>query len=223
MPCCRDVILPRHPCFPLQQSSRGHAVSASTSCPATSTLLRAACGSPAGTLLTHGLARNQSHHRRLALDSQSLDWQRMWLPKIDCVRCCEPRRQPMSNWTSLVRMEKAAAASGWKGKRLNGKHNKNCQLWEEGRWHDITGRRRKWEDKMWHQMRWHEVTLNKMRWVDNGWDEARWDEMRWDQMTWNKGQPMKKDGKDPTFKRHGTGMTSQEIVAVKHRRLRCHL
>ena len=132
------------------------------------------------------------------------------------------RRQSMSNWTSLVRMEKAAAASGWKGKRLNGKRNKSCQLWEEGRWHDITGRR-KWEDKMWHQMRWHEVTLNKMRWVDNGWDEARWDEMRWDQMTWNKGQPMKKDGKDPTFKRHGTGMTSQEIVAVKHRRLRCHL
>ena len=132
------------------------------------------------------------------------------------------RRQSMSNWTSLVRMEKAAAASGWKGKRLNGKRNKSCQLWEEGRWHGITGRR-KWEDKMWHQMRWHEVTLNKMRWVDNGWDEARWDEMRWDQMTWNKGQPMKKDGKDPTFKRHGTGMTSQEIVAVKHRRLRCHL
>ena len=132
------------------------------------------------------------------------------------------RRQSMSNWTSLVRMEKAAAASGWKGKRLNGKRNKSCQLWEEGRWHGITGRR-KWEDKMWHQMRWHEVTLNKMRWVDNGWDEARWDEMRWAQMTWNKGQPMKKDGKDPTFKRHGTGMTSQEIVAVKHRRLRCHL
>ena len=29
--------------------------------------------------------------------------------------------------------------------------------------------------------------------------------------------------KDPTVKRHGTGMTSQEIVAAKRRRLACHL
>ena len=136
------------------------------------------------------------------------------------------RRQSMSNWTSLVRMEKAAAASGWKGKRLNGKRNKSCQLWEEGRWHDITEGNEKircdirWDDMRWHWIRWDELTMAEMRR-----DEMRCDEIRWPETRVNPWKKMAKiqHSKDmaPEWQVKRLLLWSTEGFAVTYRHTLC--
>ena len=83
-------------------------------------------------------------------------------------------------------------------------------------------------------MRWDE-----MRWGEKNWEDMRWNGLRWDGMTQTRlpdcsengmqwaiakrsCDAMRSDemGKCPTLKRHGVRLTSREMVAVKHKRLR---
>jgi hypothetical protein len=105
------------------------------------------------------------------------------------------------------------------------RRDEKAQLtWEEMRtvviscWEELRKGEKTWDgmrrdevkktEKTWDEMSWGEMGCHRLRWL---WDAIRnfQEKMRWDEMKCKKIQHSK---------RHGTGMTSQEIVAAKHRR-----
>ena len=95
---------------------------------------------------------------------------------------------------------------------------------EKTRRHEMTWGHRRGDVRRWKTLRRHDT--NEMRWDEMGWDDTDYGDngMQW--AISKRSCDAMRSGEmreDPTLKRDGTRMKSQEIVAAKHRRLACTL
>ena len=115
-------------------------------------------------------------------------------------------REEMQKAQATWEVEMRPAVSSWEELR-KGENTRDVR-WDDVKnienTHDMITR--------WHEMRWGEMRWDDTDFGDNG--------MQW-AMSKRSCDVMRSDEtrKDPTFKRNGIRLTSQEIVAAKHRRL----
>ena len=125
-------------------------------------------------------------------------------------KSCENLRKPEISWGEMRRDEKS---SGDMRREEN-----SCdqpRRAEQGR-----------EELRWDKMRWKKLTRREMRWVEMRWDDTDCGDngMAW-AISKRSCDAMRSDEMriDSTFKKHEATLTSQELVAAKHRRLARHL
>ena len=157
--------------------------------------------------------------RRRAVKSwEELSWEEPWLRRADM-------RRAVKSWDELTWEEPWRAEKSWV--------ETSCVEWRS--WDKLKREGLRWAEKIserlgWH---WHEEIWEQLWSAEKSWEKERRYEMRWDWMTQTavtmgcKEQFPREAAtretkdeirKDPTFKRGGTGIKSQEVVAPKHRR-----
>ena len=101
--------------------------------------------------------------------------------KTDCVRRFGPRREPTSTWTSVVRIEKAAAVSRWEGEET---------WWNVSAWK---------HDKKKKPIPKNEVSCKEKRRKSKKSTTASKADLKWDERSWRKSQ--KSDDMFPSWER----------------------
>ena len=132
------------------------------------------------------------------------------------------------SWDELRRPDMRRTVKSWEELSWN-ELRRSWRSWEELKREEFRWTVERWEKLRWHEKRWEQLWSAEKSWEKERIHEMRWDEMGWRRLRWQRGamsnskrscDALRRDEmrKDPTFKRDGTRMKSQQIVVAKHRR-----